>query len=122
MPNGKPLISVITCTYNDKDFIAETIESILNQTFTDFEYIIVNDVSNDGTAEILKEYASKDDRIKIITNKENSGTYVSANNALEVAQGKYVARIDGDDVAMPSRFEKQVNFLKENPHKIPRLV
>jgi glycosyltransferase involved in cell wall biosynthesis len=105
-----PKVSIITCTYNDEKYIAQAIESILKQTFTDFEYIIVNDKSVDETVKIVKSF--KDPRIKLIENKENMGAYASANVGISQAKGKYIARMDADDISTPSRIEKQFNLLE----------
>lgn len=111
-----PKLSVITATYNDGIYLAEAISSILNQTFSDFEYIIVDDASNDGvTAKHIEEFSKKDSRITALRNKENSGRAASRNRALDVARGTYVAVMDGDDLSTPDRFEKQIKFLEENP-------
>jgi glycosyltransferase involved in cell wall biosynthesis len=112
-----PEISVITATYNDSVYLVEAIQSVLNQTFGDFECIIVDDGSDDGqTPQYIDSFAKKDSRIVALRNKENLGRAASRNRALEIAQGKYIAIMDGDDLSTPDRFEKQVKFLQENPH------
>ncbi len=118
MENNKenilPKISVIMPVYNGEKFLKEAIESILNQTFTDFEFIIINDGSKDNSLNIIKEYAEKDNRIKIIDQK-NVGIIKALNNAIKIAKGKYIARMDADDISLAERFEKQINILeKEN--------
>lgn len=110
-----PKISVIMSVYNGKKYLRESIESILNQTFNDFEFIIVNDASADKTKEILEEYVKKDPRIKIITNLINIGLTKSLNKALKIAQGEYIVRQDADDLSLSERLEKQIEFLKNNP-------
>ena len=111
-----PEISVITATYNDSIYLAEAIQSVLNQTFSDFEHIIVDDASDDGeTPRFIDSYAKKDSRIIALRNEENIGRAASRNRALEIAQGKYIAIMDGDDLSTPDRFEKQIKFLQENP-------
>ena len=109
-----PKISVIMAVYNEEKYIREAIESILNQTFKDFEFIIVDDGSTDRTLEILKKYAKKDSRIKILRNEKNLGLTKSLNKALKVAKGEYIARIDAGDLCDPKRLEKQANFLDKN--------
>ena len=109
-----PRVSVIMPAYNVEQFVAEAIESILNQTFTDFEFIIVNDGSTDNTAKIITEYAKKDKRIKFINNKKNAGFITASNQCLDIAKGEYIAKMDSDDVSLPTRLEKQVKFLDEN--------
>lgn len=107
------LISVLMPVYNTKEeYLRASIESILNQTFTDFEFIIVNDGSTNNAEEVILSY--KDDRIKYFK-QENQGIVGALNNAWSKASGKYIARMDSDDIAYPERFAKQVNFLEENP-------
>ena len=107
------MISVIMATYNRADKIGKAIESVLSQTYTDFELIIVDDGSTDDTLSVLRSYS--DSRIKIIDNKENIGFVKSLNKAINLAQGKYIARIDDDDYwCDDSKLEKQVKFLESN--------
>lgn len=113
MPNS-PMLSVIMGVYNNAPFLREAIESILNQTFSDFEFIIVDDGSTDESPFILKEYAEKDGRIKLLR-QENVGLTRSLNAALAHAQGPYIARMDGDDVALLDRFELQIAFMECHP-------
>jgi glycosyltransferase involved in cell wall biosynthesis len=100
--------------YNAEPYICQTVESILGQTFADFEYILINDGSKDDSLEKLQRYSAKDARIRLIS-RENRGIVESANEGLALARGELLARIDSDDVAEPTRFEKQVNFLREHP-------
>jgi len=100
--------------YNGEKYLREAIESILNQTFDDFEFLIVDDGSTDKTLEILREYAKKDSRIKVIVNQGNIGLTKSLNKAIREAKGEYIARQDADDVSMPERLEKQIEFLERN--------
>jgi glycosyltransferase involved in cell wall biosynthesis len=106
----KPLISVIMPVYNCEKFVAEAVQSILNQSYGFFEFLIIDDCSTDSTLTIIKNFT--DERIKIIEKPENFGYTNSLNLGLDIAQGKYVARMDGDDVSLPNRFEKQVRFLE----------
>ena len=95
----------------EEEWIRESIDSILNQTFSDFEFIIINDNPNrDKNNSLLTEYTRIDNRIIIITNEENIGLTKSLNKGLEIARGKYIARMDADDISLPTRFEKQVDF------------
>lgn len=110
-----PLISVIMSVYNDEKYVPSAVESILNQTFTDFEFIITNDCSKDNSLKILREYAEKDDRIVLIENKENLKLTRSLNNMLMIAKGDLIARMDSDDISFPERFEKQVEIFKKDP-------
>ncbi len=98
--------------YNAERYLRKAIESMLNQTFRDFEFLIINDGSTDSSVEILKSY--RDPRIKIINNKKNIGLAKSLNKGLQVARGEYIARHDSDDISLPKRFEKQVEFLDSN--------
>lgn len=109
-----PIISVITTVYNCESYIEQSVSSILNQTFRNFEYIIINDGSVDRTPEILKRISSSDKRIILVDRKENKGRVKSLNEALEKANGEFIAIQDADDVSFPDRFEKQVTFLQRN--------
>jgi protein O-GlcNAc transferase len=108
-----PQISVIMSAHNSARYLESSIKSILNQTIDDFEYIIVNDASTDGTEEILKQF--DDPRIKLLPNTENLGLTKSLNKAVQLAKGKYIARMDADDISLSHRFETQLNFLDNNP-------
>lgn len=111
-----PTISVIMSVYKEPlEWIKESIDSILNQTFKDFEFIIVNDnPQRKENAEILSDYAIKDERICILSNEVNIGLTKSLNRALLVAHGKYIARMDADDISYPTRFQKQFDFLEKH--------
>jgi len=112
----KPQISVIMPTYNGDKYISKAIESVLGQTFSDIEFIIINDGSIDDSLEIIKEYSLKDKRIIILNNEINLGIQKSLNRGLHAAQGKYIARIDADDVWInPNKLQHQFNFLELNP-------
>jgi len=110
----EPKISVIMSAYNAEKYIAEAIESILNQTFKNFEFIIINDCSTDNSLKIIKKYMKKDKRIILINNKKNFGRAKSRNRGLKIAKGKYIAILDSDDVSLSERFEKQYNFLEQH--------
>ena len=110
-----PKVSVIMGVYNGGKRVSRAIESILNQTFTDFEFIICDDGSIDNSVEIVKEFAAKDNRIKLLQNPKNLGLAQTLNNCLNVASGEYIARMDDDDISHPERFSKQVAFLDSNP-------
>lgn len=100
--------------YNGEKYLREAIESILNQTFSNFEFIIINDKSSDRTWEILEGWSKKDPRIKIARNKKNIGLTKSLNKALKIARGEYIARQDVDDISLFGRLEKELCFLEEN--------
>lgn len=107
-------ISVIMPVYNAQRYLSEAIESILTQTFRDFEFINVNDGSTDSSLEIIQRFQEKDSRIRII-NQSNQGVTKSLNNAIHLAQGKYIARMDADDVSLPTRLEKQCQYMEAHP-------
>ncbi|MBU1160254.1 MAG: glycosyltransferase [Patescibacteria group bacterium] len=109
---SSPKITVLMPVYNCEKYLNEAIDSILNQTFKDFEFLIINDGSIDKSLEIIKKY--KDNRIKIINNEKNLGIVKTLNRGLKLASGKYIARMDADDISMPERFEKQIEFLEKN--------
>lgn len=108
-----PKISVVMPVFNGEKFIKDSIESTLNQTFTDFEFIIVNDGSTDNTKEIIESY--KDRRIKLYNLNKNLGPGMAANVAISYCRGKYIARMDADDIQHPSRLLRQYEFLEQNP-------
>jgi len=99
--------------YNTECFVGEAIESILNQTFTDFEFIIIDDGSTDNTRKVIQSYG--DERIRIIKNDTNIGNYPSRNKGIEAAKTPYIAIMDADDMAMPERLEKQYSYFEKNP-------
>lgn len=109
------LVSIIMPSYNTAKFISETIESVLAQTYTNWELIIVDDCSTDNTDEVVKSFLS-DNRIKYIKNEKNSGAAVSRNRALREAKGKWIAFLDSDDLWLPAKLEKQIAFMKENDY------
>lgn len=109
----EPKVTILMSVYNGEKYLKEAVDSILNQTFQDFEFIIINDASTDGTLDILKSYS--DTRIKIHTNKKNLGVAKSLNVGLKIAKGEYIARQDSDDISMPERLALQVDFLDRHP-------
>lgn len=108
-------ISVLMPVYNAEPYVAEAVESVLNQTFTDFEFIIINDGSTDSSLEILQKYASQDTRIKLIS-RENRGLIITLNEGLALARGTLIARMDADDINCIDRFEKQLDYLNSYPN------
>lgn len=110
----KPKISVIMSVYNGETYLEEAIDSVVNQTFKEWELVIINDCSTDSTAEILARYAQKDERIKVHTNEINLRLPTSLNKAISLCEGKYIARMDADDICLPKRLEKQYKFMEEN--------
>jgi len=105
-------ISVLTTVYNGKAYLAEAIESVLNQSWTDFEFIIIDDASTDNSVDIIKSYT--DPRIRFFQNEKNIGQTASLNKGLGFAQGEYIARLDQDDVCLPERLQEQYKYLKNN--------
>jgi len=112
---SSPVISVVMPVYNSEPYLAEAIESILNQTFADFEFLIFDDGSTDRSPEIIREYARKDARIIPQFSPINRGYVVHLNEGIRRSRGRYIARMDSDDVALSTRLELQAKFLSKNP-------
>lgn len=110
------LVSIIMPSWNTAQFIGESIKSVLAQTYTNWELIIVDDCSTDNTDEILQPFLS-DKRIKYFKNEKNSGAAVSRNKALREAKGKWIAFLDSDDLWLPEKLERQISFMKKNDYK-----
>ena len=109
-----PKVSVVMSVYNGERYLHKAVDSIFRQTFTDFEFIIIDDGSTDGTGEILKWF--RDDRVLCVRNEENLGLTRSLNKGLALARGEYIARMDADDISMPERLQRQVEYLDQHPH------
>ena len=107
-------VSVITPVYNCENTIAQTIDSVLSQTYTDFELILVDDCSPDSSASIIKEYAERDNRIIYTKMPVNSRPALARNRGIEISKGRYIAFLDSDDVWLPDKLEKQIEFMNEN--------
>ena len=107
-------VSVVTPAYNAEKFLAKAIESILCQSYQDFEYIIIDDCSTDGTWKMIQDYAKKDKRIIAITNQKNLGIAGNRNRGVSLAKGKYLVWQDADDISLPRRIEKQVAFMDKH--------
>ncbi|RFU63984.1 teichuronic acid biosynthesis protein TuaG [Peribacillus glennii] len=114
MGDNRPLVSIITPCYNACEFIDKTIESVKKQTFKDWEMIIVDDCSTDGTRAKLKRHSESDSRIRAIYLHENGGAAVARNTALQHANGRYVAFLDSDDSWKPGKLDKQLDFMQQN--------
>lgn len=112
MTSNNPLITVVLPAFNAEKYVTEAVRSILNQTFQDFELIVINDGSTDATEDILKNLVNEDKRIKLI-NRENKGLVASLNEGVDVAKGVWIARMDADDIAIPNRFELQLECLRQ---------
>ena len=112
------LVSIITPSYNSSKFIAQTIESVLSQTYDNWEMIIVDDVSPDNSNEIIEKYVQRDSRIKLIELEKNSGPAVARNRAIEEASGRYIAFLDADDLWMSDKLQKQIDFMKTHNYEL----
>ena len=109
-----PMISVCMPVYNAAKYLDKAIRSILNQSFEDFEFLMADDGSTDGSARILERYAARDPRIRLIR-RPHKGLAPTLQELVEEARGEFIARMDGDDIALPERFQKQVEYLLANP-------
>lgn len=109
----KPLVTVLMPVYNAEKYIVEAINSILNQTFTEFEYLIIDDGSTDKSLEIIKSYNDK--RIRLVENGVNIKLIATLNKGLDLIESKYICRMDADDISVPTRIGKQLKFMEENP-------
>src|SRR5437016_6143907 len=109
-----PTVSIIMAVHNAERFLAAAVESVLAQSFGDFEFIIVDDGSSDDSGAILRQFAKQDDRIHLIA-RENRGLTCSLNEMIAEARGEFLARMDADDLALPQRLAVQVKFMQEHP-------
>lgn len=108
------LVSIIVPVYNSEDYLAQTMDSVQQQTYPNWEMLLVDDCSTDASAEIIGEYARKDPRIRYIKLSENSGAAIARNTGLEAARGRYIAYLDADDLWFPQKLERQLDFLSRN--------
>lgn len=115
MKTTMPRISVIMPLYNEEKFVGESIESVLAQTYGDFELIIVDDASTDASPDIVRQYTEKDNRIVALRNETNGGAACSRNRDLDVARGEFIAFADADDLLAPERFARQIAFFGQHP-------
>lgn len=111
--SAQPLITVLMCVHNGRDYLSAAIGSICRQTFGDFEFLIIDDGSTDGSADLLA--ALDDPRIRLVRNPVNLGLTRSLNRGLDVARGRFLARMDGDDISEPDRLQSQVRFILDHP-------
>lgn len=114
MSESLPLVSVLIPCYNVEKYVVESVSSILDQTYTNIELVIINDCSTDGTAQKLEKLSLVDHRIKLYHNETNLKLIKTLNKGISLCKGKYIARMDADDISLPTRIEKQVDFLEEN--------
>jgi len=112
--NDKNMVSIITPSYNSEKFISQTIESVLAQIYQNWEMIIVDDCSPDNSNQIIEKFIKTDRRIKLIKLENNSGPAVARNTAIKEAKGRYIAFLDADDLWLPNKLEKQINFMNKN--------
>ncbi|MEP7168919.1 MAG: glycosyltransferase [Bacteroidota bacterium] len=108
-----PIVTILMCVYNGEEFLREAIESMLMQTFSQFEFLIINDASKDNSGKIILSYP--DPRIRVIDNEINIGLTRSLNKGIALSKGKYIARMDADDISLPGRLQKQVEFMEAHP-------
>lgn len=109
---GHPTVTIITAVYNGQRYLSETLRSVTTQTFQDWEYIVVDDASTDSSFEIANAYAEHDPRFRILREERNVGALAARNLGLEAARGRYVAFLDADDLWLPEKLEKQVEFMR----------
>jgi len=112
MPKKSPLVTVLLPVYNGEQYLREAIESIINQTYQDYEFLIINDGSTDNSLNCIKSY--QDERIRVINNDNNIGLVKTLNKGLNLAKGRYIARFDQDDISLPNRLKKQVEYLENH--------
>lgn len=112
--NNSPLVSIITPSYNASHYIEETIQSVLNQTYQNWEMIIVDDISTDDTVNIINKYCKIDDRIHLFILDEKGGASLARNKAIRESKGQYIAFLDADDIWKQNKLERQVQFMQEN--------
>lgn len=115
MPKNNPLVSICIPAYNNEDYISETLDSILAQTYTNLEIIIVDDCSKDGTVRVLEEYAAKDSRISIYRNEKNLGMSGNWNRALSLTKGEFIRLMCADDLLVPTCIEREIEAFEANP-------
>ena len=111
-----PLVSIIMTVFNGEKYVAEAIDSILEQTYTEFELLIVDDGSQDNSAEIIRSYEKRDSRIRFFQLERNVGLALARNHCIASATGEYITFMDCDDVSLPERLQKQVDFMQSNPN------
>lgn len=116
--NKLPLVSVVMTVYNAADYLSEALDSLVFQTYPNLEFVIVDDGSTDKSWKIIQKYSRLDPRFKIFQLKKNSGCSVASNYAFTRCKGKYIARLDADDIAYPNRFTLQTNYMEANPQVV----
>jgi len=114
LATAAPIVSVVMPAYNTEAYLSDAVGSILGQTFLDWELICVDDGSSDGSLEILRHYEGADSRVRVIT-RPNTGVARARNDGMRVAAGRYIAAMDSDDVALPERLSRQVDYMESHP-------
>src|SRR5690554_2344188 len=114
MIQNEALVSIVMPAYNAEKYIGAAIDSVIAQTYQNWELIVVDDASNDNTASVIEEYTKKDIRVKYHRLHENSGAAIARNTAIELAHGKYMAFLDSDDTWFPEKLSKQISFMENN--------
>src|SRR5262245_20664754 len=114
MDGTTPLVSVIMSVYNGEQWLSQAIDSIVNQTYSNCEFIIIDDASNEATKNILKRYEI-DKRFKMVHQESKRGLTKNLNTAIDISNGDLIARMDADDISLPNRFQKQVDYLNKHP-------
>ena len=112
MKSSNPLVTVLMTVYNGEKFLSQAIDSILRQTYSEFELLIIDDCSNDNSVNIIKSYNDK--RIELVINENNLGQSITLNIGIKLAKGKYIARLDQDDVCFPNRLKHQIKYMESN--------
>ncbi len=116
MESSSPLLSVLMTVFNAEKYLSASLQSICQQTFKDWEFLIIDDASTDQSRRIAQEYAHRDQRFRLITNEHNQGQTICLNQGLREARGRWIARQDADDLSLPTRFEEQMKVIEEYPH------
>ena len=115
MMSQEPLVSVLIPCYNCEKYVEKAVTSIIEQSYSNLEILVIDDGSTDNTGSILQELAQKDSRIRYIKNETNLKLIKTLNKGIDLCRGKYIARMDADDISLPTRIVKQVNFLEKHP-------
>lgn len=108
-----PLVSIVTPSYNSSKYISDTITSVIRQSFSDWELIVVDDCSKDSTVDIVKEFCNEDPRIKLISLESNQGAAVARNTAIDISEGRYITFLDADDLWLPNKLSVQVAYMQK---------
>lgn len=116
MEKSNPLVSIVIPVHNAEEYVREALDSCINQTYTNLEIVVVDDKSEDGTLNILREYEQRDSRVKVLAVEKQNGLGNVINIGIRESNGKYIARMDADDIMCPERIEKQLKYLESNPN------